>query len=75
MDSRKIASLENCFYEVRKVLLILLPQVVIRKLVVFVFKGFELNIVVNVIRRYKVNSLILLLLTFVDLLAYVCHIV
>jgi len=36
---------------------------------VSVFKDFEINIVVNAVRRRKVNSLTLLLLTFADLLA------
>ena len=34
-----------------------------------VFKDFEFNIVINIVYRYKVNFLSLLLLTFADLLA------
>lgn len=49
-------------------------QVVVYKLVVFVFKGLELDIVANVIYRRKVDSLTLLLLPFVDLLTYICYI-
>jgi hypothetical protein len=40
---------------------------------VSVFKDFKINIVVNVIYRYKVNSLSLLLLTFANLLTNVCY--
>jgi hypothetical protein len=40
---------------------------------VSVFKDFKINVVVNVIRRRKVDSLSLLLLTFANLLADVCH--
>jgi len=36
---------------------------------VSVFKDFEINIVVNVVCRRKVDSLTLLLLTFANLLA------
>jgi hypothetical protein len=42
---------------------------------VSVFKDFEINIVINAVYRRKVDSLTLLLLTFVNLLAYICHIV
>ena len=45
----------------------------IYKLKVFIFKDFEFNVVVNVSYRRKVNSLALLLLAFVDLLADVCY--
>ena len=38
-----------------------------------VFKDFEINIVVDAVRRRKVDSLTLLLLTFTNLLANVCH--
>jgi hypothetical protein len=41
---------------------------------VFIFKDLELNIVVNVIYRRKVDSLTLFLLIVVDLLIYVRHI-
>ena len=34
-----------------------------------IFKDFEINIVVDAVYRYKVNSLTPLLLTFADLLA------
>ena len=37
-----------------------------------VFKDFKINIVVNAVRRYEVDSLTPLL-TFVDLLAYIYH--
>jgi len=42
---------------------------------VSVFKDFKINVVVNAVRRRKVDSLTLLLLTFTDLLSYICHIV
>ena len=38
-----------------------------------VFKDFEINVVINAVCRYKVDSLTPLPLTFVDLLAYICH--
>ena len=38
-----------------------------------VFKDFEIDVVVNAVYRYKVDSLTPLPLTFVDLLAYICH--
>ena len=38
-----------------------------------VFKDFEIDVVVNAVYRCKVNSLTPLSLTFVDLLAYICH--
>ena len=40
---------------------------------VSVFKDFKIDVVINAIYRYKVNSLTLLPLTFIDLLAYICH--
>ena len=40
-----------------------------------VFKDFEINIGVNVVYRREVDSLAPLLLTFANLLAYICHIV
>ena len=73
MDSNRVASLKNSFRKVRKVFLILFPQVVIYKLKISVFKDFEFNIVVDVSYRYKVNSLAPFLLTFVNLLTYICH--
>ena len=44
------------------------PYIVIFKIVMSVFKDFELNIVINIIYRYEVNSLAPLPLTFTDLL-------
>jgi len=41
---------------------------------VFIFKDLELNIVVDIIYRRKVDSLTLFLLTVVDLLIYVRYI-
>ena len=38
-----------------------------------VFKDFKINIVINAVRRRKVDSLTLLLLTFANLLADICH--
>ena len=73
MDSCKFAGLEGSFCEVCKVFFILFPHVVIYKIVMSVFKDFKLNIVVNVIYRYKVDSLVLLLLAFADLLANICY--
>jgi hypothetical protein len=40
---------------------------------VSVFKDFEIDIVINVIRRRKVDSLSPLLLTFTNLLADICY--
>ena len=73
MDSHKAASLKGSFCKVCKVCLILLPHIIICRLEVSVFKEFELNIVINIIYRYKVNSLSPLLLTFTDLLANVYY--
>ena len=73
MDSHKAASLEGNFYKVCKVFLVLLLYVIIYRLKVSVFKDFELNIVVNIIYRYNIDFLSLLLLTFADLLAYIYH--
>jgi len=73
MDGSRVIGLKNSFRKVHKVFLVLLPQVVIYKLKVSVFKDFETNIVVNAVRRRKVDSLSLLLLTFANLLANVCH--
>ena len=73
MDSIRVTSLKNSFRKVRKVFLILLPQVVIYKLKISVFKDFELDVVVNVRYGREVDSLSPLLLTFVNLLANVCH--
>ena len=73
MDGYKAASLEGSFYKVRKVFLILLPHIIICRLKVSVFKEFELNIVVDVVYRRKVDSLSLLLLTFTNLFANICY--
>jgi len=73
MDSSRVAGLKNSFRKVRKVFLVLLPQVVIYKLKVFVFKDFKTNVVINIVYRRNIDSLSPLLLTFTDLLANVCH--
>ena len=73
MDSHKAISLKSNFYKVYKVFLILLLYVIVCRLEVSVFKDFELNIVVNIIYRYNIDSLSPLLLTFADLLTYICH--
>jgi len=41
---------------------------------VSVFKDFKINVVVNAVRRRKVDSLTLLLLTFTNLLSYICYV-
>jgi hypothetical protein len=56
--SSQLPALFPCFYKACKIFLILFPQVVICKLIVYIFKGLKLNIVVNVIRRYKVRSFV-----------------
>ena len=38
-----------------------------------VFKDFKINIVVDAVRRHKVDSLTLLLLAFTNLLANIYH--
>jgi hypothetical protein len=53
----------------------LLPQVVVHEFEILIFEGFELDIANNVGYRRKIGSLTPLLLTFVDLLAKVRHIV
>ena len=73
MDGYKAISLKGSFHKICKVRLILLLYIIIYKLKVSVFKEFELNIVIDVIYRRKVNSLSPLLLTFTDLLFYVCY--
>ncbi len=75
MDSCKVISLKNSFHKVYKVFFILLPQVIVCKLIMSVFKDFEFDIVFDVSYKHKVDSLTLLLLSFVDLLAYICYIV
>jgi hypothetical protein len=42
---------------------------------VSVFKDFEINIVVNAVRRRKVDSLTPLLLTFTNLLSYIYYVI
>ena len=73
MDGYKAASLKSSFYKVCKVFFILLLYIIIYRLEVSVFKEFELNIVVDIVYRHKVDSLAPLLLTFTNLLANVCH--
>ena len=73
MDSYKAVSLKGSFCKVCKVFLILLPHITVCRLKVSVFKDFELNIVINIIYRYNIDSLSPLLLTFADLLTYICH--
>jgi len=41
---------------------------------VSVFKDFKINVVVDAVRRRKVDSLTLLFLTLTDLLSYICYI-
>ena len=73
MDRYNTVSLKNSFCKAYKVFLILLLQVIIYKLKVFIFKDFKFNIVVNVSYRYKVNSLALFLLAFINLLTNICY--
>ena len=75
MDRYNTTSLKSSLRKICKVFLILFLQVVVYKLIVFVFKDFIFNIVVDFGYRYKVDSLTPLLLTFVDLLTNVCHII
>ena len=72
-DGSRVACFKDSLYKVRKVLLVLLLQVNIYKLKVSVLKGFEFNVVVNIRYRYKVDSLPLLVLTFIDLLFNIYH--
>jgi hypothetical protein len=74
INSYKTISSKNSFYKIRKVFSILLLQVVIFKLKVSILESFKLNIVSDVVYRFKVNSLALLLLTLVDLLTYIYYI-
>jgi len=69
MDGYNAASFKNSFHKACKVFFILLPQVVIYKLEVFIFKDFEFDIVIDVSYRRNVNSLAPLLLTFINLFA------
>ena len=73
MDNYKAISLKGSFCKVYKVFLILLPYIIIYRLKVSVFKDFKLNIVVNIIYRYNIDSLSPLLLTFTNLLTGICH--
>ena len=73
MDSNRVIGLENSFYKVYKVFLVLLLQVIIYKLKMSIFKNFKTNIIVNVVCRYNINSLSSLLLTFANLLTDVCY--
>ena len=75
MDSNRVISLKNSFCKVCKVFFILLPQVIIYKFKISVFKDFKFNIVIDVSYRLKADSLTLLLLTFINLLAYICYII
>ena len=73
MDSDRVTGLKDGFCEVCKVFLVLLLQVIIYKLKMSIFKDFKTDVVINVVYRHNVDSLSLLLLTFTDLLANVCH--
>ena len=73
MDRYNTISLKSSLCKICKVFLILFPQVVVYKLIVFVFKDFKFNIVINVIYRRKIDSLALLLLTFTNLLTNICY--
>jgi hypothetical protein len=41
----------------------------------FIFKDFKLNIIINVVYKYKVDSLILFPLVFLNLLTYIFYII
>ena len=73
-DSYETAGSENSFRKIRKVFSVLLPQVVIFELKVSILESFKLDIVIDVAYRFEVDSLAPLLLTFVNLLTYICHI-
>ena len=73
MDNNRVTSLKNSSHKARKVFLILFPQVIIYKFKVFILKNFKFNIVVDVIYKYNINFLSPFLLTFINLLANVCH--
>ena len=73
IDSSRVIYFKDSLYKVREVLLVLLLQIDIYKLKVSVLKGFEFDIVVNINYRYKVDSLSPLFLTFINLLADICH--
>ena len=74
-DSCKFIGLKDSFYKVRKVFFILFLRIIIYKLKMSIFKDFKFNIVINVSYRLKVDSLTPLLLTFVNLLAYIYYII
>ena len=71
MDGDRVVGLKNGLCKVRKVFLVLFPQIVIYKLEMSVFKDFKVDIVVNVVHRRKVDFLSPLLLTFTNLLTNV----
>ena len=73
MEGYKFIGLKDGFRKVHKIFLILFPYIVIYKVIISIFKDFKFNIVINVIYRRKIDSLALLLLTFTNLLANVCH--
>ena len=73
INSNRVIYFKNSLYKVYKVLLVLLLQVNVYKLKVSVFKGFKFNVVVNIRYGYKVNSLPLLILTFINLLTDICY--
>ena len=73
MDNNRVIGLKDSFHKVYKVFLVLLPQVIIYKFEMSVFKDFKTDVIINVIYRRNIDSLSLLLLTFANLLADVCH--
>ena len=73
MDGSRVAYFKDSLYKVHEVLLVLLPYVDVYKLKVSVLKGFKFNVVINIRYKYKVNSLPLLVLAFINLLTNVCH--
>jgi hypothetical protein len=75
MDSYKVTSFENCLYKVYKIFLVLLLQIVVHALGVSIFKDLELDVVIDIINRRKVDSLTPFPSTFIDLLAYIRHVI
>ena len=73
MDRYNTTSLKNSFHKACKVFFVLLLYIVVYKFKIFVFKDFELDVVVNVRYGLKVDSLPPLFLTFINLLADVCY--
>ena len=73
VDNNRVIGFKDSFYKVYKVFLILLPQIIVHKLKISVFKDLETDIVVNIIYKYNINSLSPLLLTFANLLTGICH--